>query len=308
MSLTGPTMGTTWRVKGCTGLSEAEIVASVERVLRGIVSEMSTWSPDSDISRFNSTRPGTWQVLPDNFWRVLTTALEVARSSGGAFDPTVGPLTDLWGFGSSGPVGRKPEDALVATTLHDVGWHKLAVDIASKRIRQPGGLRLDCSSIAKGFAVDALAQTLELLGFESFLCEIGGEMRGSGCKPDGSPWWVRLEDPPGHSTAGPEVVLALCGEAVATSGDWMRNFDENGVRYGHTIDPRTGYPLTHRLLAVTVIADTCMAADAFATAILVLGPDAGMAFAEREHIAARLVIEGAEGVRSALTSRLRMYA
>lgn len=308
VSLAGPTMGTTWRVKCCTDLPEAEIVAAAERVLRDVVAQMSTWAACSDISRFNGAQAGDWQDLPDAFWRVLATALNVARDSGGAFDPTVGRLTDLWGFGSSGPVGRKPDTAAVAEALAHVGWHKLPVDFASQRIQQPGGLRLDLSSIAKGFAVDELARTLQRLGIESFLCEIGGETHGAGCKPDGSPWWIRLEDPPGYHAGAAEVVLALCGKAAATSGDWVRNFDDSGERYGHTIDPRRGVPLRHGLVAVTVIADDCMSADAFATAILVLGPEAGLAFAERHNIAARLVIEDAGIARSALSPRLQDYA
>jgi thiamine biosynthesis lipoprotein len=158
-----------------------------------------------------------------------------------------------------------------------------------RALRQPGGLALDLSAIAKGFAVDLVARRLVAAGIESHLVEIGGELRGSGVKPDGQPWWVRLEHPDPDS-AGGDTLLALHGLAVATSGDYRRWFEQDGTRYGHTIDPRDGRPIRHGLAAVTVIHPQCMLADAWSTALNVLGPDAGPALATRLGLAARFVV------------------
>lgn len=293
--LSGLTMGTSWSVSCYADRSddERDIGAAIARSLDSVVQEMSTWLPSSDISRYNVSAAGAWHDLSGGFYTVLAAALDLAALTRGAYDPTLGTLVQLWGFGSSGSRGRPPADGEIAAAAGDAGWTRIAIDHEKRRVLQPGGVQLDLSSIAKGYGVDEIARCLERRGITSYLCEIGGELRGSGMKPDGSPWWVALEMPAGQ--AGHETLIALHGVSVATSGDYARFFDHGGRRYGHTLDPRTGRPLTEPV-TVSVIADDCMRADALATALSVLGLQDGLAFADSQGIAARFVcgVRGSE--------------
>ncbi len=175
------------------------------------------------------------------------------------------------------------------------GWRRLQLDPLRKRALQPGGASIDFSGIAKGYAVDRVAAVLHEHGIADFLVEVGGELRGAGIKPDGDPWWVAVERPPaGAGTPASaddiETLVALHGLSIATSGDYRRAFDAEGVRYSHTIDPATGYPVAHGVAAVTVVHADCMAADAYATALFVLGPERGFNFARQRGIAALFVV------------------
>jgi thiamine biosynthesis lipoprotein len=233
--------------------------------------------------------------LPDAFFEVLAVARDVAGRSDGAFDPTAGALVDAWGFGPVEPRGV-PDAAALARTRALAGWRRLDLDPARRSALQPGRLSLDLSAIAKGFGVDLVARRLDALGIESHLVEVGGELRGSGVKPDGQPWWVQLEDPAAAAVvdAG-QTLLALHGLSVATSGDYRRWFEHAGTRYSHTIDPRDGLPIRHALASVTVIHAQCMLADAWSTALNVLGPDAGPALANRLGLAARFLVRCGAG-------------
>jgi thiamine biosynthesis lipoprotein len=298
--LGGATMGTRWSVRLVDhgGPSPAP---DIQRVLDGIVAEMSAWLPDSALSRFNhAPRPG-WHPLPAGLRAVLDCAMRVAAASDGAFDPTIAPLVDLWGFGPEPvPPGLPGELALMAARAR-CGWRQLAMD--ARGLWQPGGLRLDVCGIAKGFAVDQVAAHLRAAGHDAFLVEIGGELRGEGVKPDGMPWWVELESPPGPRRAAPFRV-ALHGMSVATSGDYRRFFDLAGHRYAHTIDPRSGWPAGPELASVTVLDESCMRADAEATALGVLGLAAGMAHARRHGIAALFLARETGGLRAQLSPAL----
>ena len=285
----GRTMGTTWSVRlvAAATLRRAPVQQTIQSALDEVVAQMSTWEPDSDLCRFNRAAPGTWQALPESFHEVLACAREVARHSDGAFDPTAGALVDAWGFG---PVARQavPDAAQLAALRARLGWRRLDLDPARRSALQPGGLALDLSAIAKGFGVDLVARKLAALGFESHLVEVGGELRGSGVKADGQPWWVRLEHPV-DDEAG-DTLLALHGLSVATSGDYRRWFEHEGTRYSHTIAPHDGQPIRHGLASVTVVHPQCMLADAWSTALNVLGPDAGPALANRLGLAARFLV------------------
>ncbi|WP_432261388.1 FAD:protein FMN transferase [Cupriavidus sp. TMH.W2] len=289
----GATMGTTWSVAALLPpAADADaIAAGILAVLDGVVAQMSNWEADSDLSRFNRAAPGSWHTLPEDCFAVLQCAQQVARDSGGAYDPTAGPLVDLWGFGPAPARSAPPSPDMVQAARSRCGWDRIEVDAAGRRAWQPGGLSLDLCAIAKGFAVDAVARYLCQQGLDHHLTEIGGELRGHGVKPDGMPWWVALEAPPGlDSDAAGQTLVALHGLSVATSGDYRRYFDSDGRRYAHTIDPRTGYPASHALASVTVIHAQCMLADALSTALTVLGPEAGMAHARRHGIAARFLV------------------
>jgi len=295
----GRTMGTTWSVRliGPARVARAAIERALQDELDAVVAQMSTWDRATDLCRFNRAPPGTRHVLPEPFFEVLSYGLEVARLSDGAFDPTAGALVEAWGFGPTprpGGAAQPPAAVALAAARRLGGWQRLQVDAAARAVWQPGGLALDLSAIAKGYGVDRVVRRLHALGFDNHLAEVGGELRGSGLKSDGWPWWVALEHPDADAGA-PETLIALQGLAVATSGDYRRWFEHDGRRYSHTIDPRTGWPIGHGLASVTVLHADCMAADALSTAINVLGPDAGLAFAERLGLAARLLVRVGAG-------------
>jgi thiamine biosynthesis lipoprotein len=300
-TLRGETMGTTWSVKLVASQQHwlTPVLGRIERVLESVIEQMSTWVPDSDISRFNASPPDRWSELPPDLYDVLRYALTVSRETEGAFSPTVGALVDLWGFGPPGHRRECPDDASVAAARNGGGLFRLA---SGRRAFQPGGVRLDLSGIAKGFAVDRVSAELSRCGIAAHLVEIGGELRGDGVKPDGSPWWVALDEPGVQTNS--DVIVALHGLAVATSGDTVRYFESGGRRYSHTIDPRTGYPVPGRIAAVTVLHRQCMCADALATALMVLGVDAGFDHAVRHDVAARFVLRGDNGSLERITPAL----
>lgn len=309
LRLGGETMGTTWSVICAvpTTIDVRGVNHGIRAALDDIVAQMSNWIADSDISRYNAAPAGSWHVLPEACFTVLREALDVARDSGGAYDPSAGPLVDLWGFGPRGRPAELPETRDVEWARGLCGWARIELDVARRRVLQPGGVSLDLCAIAKGYAVDAVSRYLEEQDIHHHLVEIGGELRGRGVKPDGLPWWVELETPPPAPGVGPgataiePIVVALHGLSVATSGDYRRYFDDDGRRYAHTLDPRTGYPASHALASVTVVHPDCMMADALSTALTVLGPQAGMHYAGQRQIAARFLVRTPEGFEETLT-------
>jgi thiamine biosynthesis lipoprotein len=296
----GSTMGTTWSVRylHTDAVPDAALHAALQTRLDTVVAQMSHWEAHSDLSRFNDAPASSWHSLPDDFFTVLSYALEVARQTGGAYDPCAGALVNCWGFGArrryDEPSFYAPADGQIQSLLQRRDRERLALDASARRAFQPGGTQLDLSSVAKGFAVDALALALEARGMHHFLVEVGGELRGAGMKPDGQPWWVELEGVPGSN--GAAVVVALHGLSVATSGDYRRYFQHLGQRASHTLDPRTGYPIDNGVASVTVLHQECMAADALSTALTVLGPQDGMRFAEQEGLAARFLVRRDAGL------------
>jgi thiamine biosynthesis lipoprotein len=292
-TLHGLTMGTTWSVKlvAMAARDLASLQTAIQHQLDVVVAQMSTWEPHSNLSRFNDAPAGTWCTLPPEFFTVLEYALQVARESGGAYDPTTGALVNAWGFGPTQRYGDAafvaPDDAQLDTARARCGWQRIELDVTARRVLQPGGIYFDLSAIAKGFGVDQVARRLLQLGIDSFLVEVGGELRGEGIRPDGQPWWVALEQPmpdgfaPSDAVANIETVAALHGWSVATSGDYRRYFARGDTRYSHTIDPRAGRPIRNGLASVTVLHRECMVADAWSTALGVLGAEEGVALADR---------------------------
>lgn len=302
-TLSGPTMGVSWTAKALLpphrSLEEAQ--ATVQAALDGVVAQMSTWEPGSDISRYNRARAGAWVSLPPDFQTVLECALDLAEGSDGAFDPTIGALVDLWGFGPAGPRDAPPSDAAVAGALDTSGRRRLTLDRAGGRALQPGGLQLDLSGIAKGFGVDKAAHALEALGVANYLVEIGGELRGAGLKPDGQPWWVEIETPPGETLLEQPLIVALHDLSMATSGDYRRFLTHGADRLGHTLDPRTGRPLSSAAASVTVLHRQCLWADALCTLLTVLGPADGLEYARRAAIPARFLLRTPGGLEERLS-------
>ena len=298
VSLDGETMGTTWSVKAATAIADQHILQIVENALALVIRQMSQWEANSDISRFNRAATSTWHVLPDEFFSVLKYALDLARETDGAYDPTVGALSELWGFGASGRRDDVPGQSAIVEARQHCGYHNLRLDYARRVALQPGGMQLDLSSIAKGFAVDLVSETLSKRGVTDHLVEIGGELRGSGVRPDGSPWWVALEGGDGKPDG---AIVALHGLSIATSGDVWRHIKDGERRLSHTLDPRTGWPVSNKLTSVTVFDRCCMKADALATALTVLGSDEGYDFAVARDIAARFIIRETAGLQEGMT-------
>ncbi|MFT3755144.1 MAG: FAD:protein FMN transferase [Pseudoxanthomonas sp.] len=314
-TLGGETMGTSWSVKLAVApkVDLHALHAGIQSKLDLVVQQMSTWQADSDISAYNRAAAGTWQTLPEEFFTVLSCALQIARDSDGAFDPTIGPLVALWGFGAHAQPRHAPDaDALRATQAR-IGWQHIELQADSRRVHQAGGVQLDLSAIAKGYAVDLIAAHLRGSQIESALVEVGGELFGYGHKPDGTPWRVLVETAPEEDDQLSEArVLQLDGLAVATSGDRWHHYDvfnENGhaIRHSHSIDPRSGAPVTHAPAAVTVVADDAMHADAWATALTVMGADAGFDFAQTRGLAARFITRDGNGLQETLTDAFKTH-
>ncbi|CAN7325813.1 FAD:protein FMN transferase [Phenylobacterium sp. LjRoot164] len=303
VAFSGPTMGVAWNVKAFAppGFELTALPAQIQGLLNGLIEQMSNWEPDSHISRFNRAAAGDWLDLAPGFQHVMDRALHWAELSDGAFDPTAGRLVDLWGFGPPGPTSPPPDAELEAARA-DCGWDRLARD--GQRMFQPGGLHLDLSGIAKGFGVDEVSRALSHLGLADHLVEIGGELRGAGVKPDGQPWLADIAAPPGVSLPGGPIRVALHGLSLATSGDYHRFLDHDGRRYSHTLDPRTGQPAANGLRSVSVVARDCIDADALCTAIGVLGPEDGRAFAVRHEVAAYLLVDNGAGLSEIVTPAL----
>ena len=304
----GETMGTTWSVRLVPppALVRADFQSAIEAELARIISLFSHWEPRSELSRLNAAPPGFWAVS-EPFWDLLNKAMDLADDTNGAVDPALGVLVDLWGFGPPGPrplnaFGTGPtvpfEDEIVAARALS-GWSIIRFNRGARAVQQLGGVRLDLSGIAKGHAVDRVSERLTAMGATHHLVEVGGELRGANVKPDGMPWWVELQQPPG--APGPRTVAALFDLACATSGDWVRNFEAYGQTYSHTLDGRTGRPVENGIASVTVLAETAMYADAMATALTVMGPEEGPAYAEALNIAAAFVMRTDAGLTETVT-------
>lgn len=279
----GTTMGTSWRVKAALPdtLVPGALAARLVRRLEQLVARLSHWEADSALSRFNRARAGSWHGLDDDFAQVIACALDIAARSEGAFDPAIGVLVNLYGHGPRPAPHQPPGAEALADARAVSGWQRLDWDAQGQRLCQPGGCYLDLSGIAKGYGVDALAGELEAAGLRHFLVEIGGEFAARGMRPEGDPWWVELETPPQALAQGiAPLRLALCDSAVATSGDYVRG--------AHTLDPRSGTPV-HHVLALSVIHESAMQADAWATALGVMPTPALRAHAEREGLAVRCI-------------------
>lgn len=296
-TFSGPTMGTTYSVKvvavDLDGSAKLAIHEAIRGAVDGVDRSMSTFRPESELSRFNVSGAGDFSVSED-LARVVATALEVAELSGGALDVTVGPLVDAWGFGPAG-WGEPPDDSRLDVLRESVGWCKLILDEEARTMRKTtDGLRVDLSAIAKGFAVDQVLVGMVELGFEDAMIEIGGEVRTAGLNEFGRPWRIGVERPDEEDRVV-GLAVEISGRALATSGDY-RNFREvDGNRISHTIDPRTGRPVDHNLASVSVLADTCIEADAWATALNVLGSEEGVAVAEEQGIDALFIVRKDSG-------------
>jgi len=305
--LGGETMGTYWTVRVSSmpdSLKESDLSRQISQVLEQVNDQMSTYRSDSLISQFNQASPGTEFILPDEFSDVLNQALYWAEATDGAFDFTAGPLINLWGFGPDHTDRTIPADDLIQSAREKVGWQRLVFDEDSRTLRQPGDLYLDLSGIAKGWGVDQVAAHLAEAGIGDFLVDIGGELRVAGVRPDATRWRVGIERPAADRREA-VTIIELEDVAIATSGSYRNFFEVEGERFSHLIDPRTGRPVEHHTVSVTVIAESTTTADALATALSIMPIDEAEAFATQSDIAVFWLLLDGETFRERMTPAFR---
>ena len=295
-TLTGPTMGTHYKVRIVKSGTDSkhDLQKWIDERLTLLNTRMSTYDPESELSRFNASEITEWFEVSNETARVVAYSLELAADSGGAFDPTVGPVVNLWGFGPDESQFQPPSSEAIADALEHVDYSKVEARLDPPALRKSDPeVYLDLSAVAKGHGVDVIAELLQSDGIDAYMVEIGGEVRTRGTKPGGKPWRIGIEKPDSHGSTL-QAVLSLNEHAVASSGDYRNFFIHKGRRYSHTIDPITGQPVNHTLATVSVLAPSCREADALATALLVMGPEAGYDWASQREIAALFVTRGAE--------------
>jgi thiamine biosynthesis lipoprotein len=297
--LEGRTMGTTYHVTlvGVTEARAAALQPQIDRRLEEVNDTFSTYRPQSELSRFNQlARAGEPFPVSADFQRVMAAAARVHELSDGAWDGTVLPLVELWGFGPGGPVREPPADEAVRGRMADVGFRLIETRGASL-VKRRASVTLDLASIAKGYGVDAVADVVRRAGVRDFIVEIGGEVIASGTRKDGRPWRVGINRP--SPDAAPDELFAvvhLRDQAFATSGDYRNFLVEDGVRYSHVLDPRTGRPVRNGVVSVSVLAPDCTLADGLATAVMVMGAEVGIALLDRlDGVEGLVLVEAAGG-------------
>ena len=298
LNYSGPTMGTSFSVKASQlpkGVQANYIEQLIQSRLTEINKHMSTYIKDSELSLINSAPNSATRFISPELYKVISTAQEVSRLSDGAFDITVGPLVNLWGFGPDKTVYQAPAAEDIQQALLHVGYEKVILSTRlltlSKMLPE---ISIDLSSLAKGYAVDEVAKIMEKQGISNYMVEIGGELYLKGTNLQGENWRIAIEKP-SIERRELQKVLSITDIAMATSGDYRNFFEQDGQRFSHTIDPRTGYPITHKLASVTVLSDTTMKADAWATALMVLGPVEGYRVAEQLNMAVFFIIKTKQG-------------
>jgi FAD:protein FMN transferase len=292
IALNGPTMGTRWSALffAKPSFDTSAVKAALQAAVDEVDAQMSTWKPDSDLMRFNAAPVGGWVAVPEAMRTVLRLGLEIGRASGGAFDIGMGDAVTAWGFGSEAAVPANIRAAMAAQrrSAHEV------LEIDGAHVRKVAPMALDLNGIAKGYGVDQLAKTLREHGIADGLVGIDGEMRAMGCRPDGEAWTIAVEAPDTERRTS-HSILALQDAAVATSGDYRHWVEVQGRRLSHTMDPTRGAPLNAAPASVTVVARTCAEADAWATAVMVLGPDRGATLARRRGLDALFLLRDHNG-------------
>ncbi len=297
----GPTMGSHYSLKYLAGEGSpdpAALKAEVEALLAQVDQQMSTWRSDSELSEFNRLPAGSCRVMPDAVLTLVRAGEQLSRDSGGAFDLTVSPLLDLWGFGPQSRGERVPTAEEIAAARANVGHQHLRIE--GQQLCKSAAVHLDFNSIAAGYTVDLIGARLGELAVSSYLLDVTGEIRAVGRKPDGSPWRIAIEAPRDDQQVA-QKVLNLDGLGVSTSGDYRNYFERDGQRYSHTLDPQTGAPISHRLAAVTVVDASTQRADGLSTLLMVLGPERGYAYAEQASIAAFFVTRTDKGFATRAT-------
>ncbi len=308
LTLQGRTMGTTYHltlIAQSELLEQSKIQSEVDAILEDVNDKMSTYRPNSELSLLNQNLSTDPVGLSADTAKVIGQAIELGELTQGALDITVGPLVNLWGFGPDGRPNKVPSFEKIEQVKTHVGLDKIQLDGSLIRKADPK-VYIDLSSIAKGFGVDQVADYLESIGINNYLVEIGGEMRLNGQKADGSQWRIAIEKPVSFDRAVQQVIEP--GDAaLATSGDYRNYFEQDGVRFSHTIDPTTFKPINHKLVSVSVIAPSCMEADGLATALNVMGPEKAFDFAKKHDLAVYLVVKSDSGFDVLFTEQFKPY-
>ena len=296
--LTGSTMGTNYELKLVPAPGQTiptDLQTRIEALLAGINRQMSTYDPNSELSRFNQNPSTDWVSTSPELAQVVAEGLRISALSGGVFDITVGPLVNLWGFGPDPHHDEIPSETAIAQARERVGAGRLHVRAEPPALKKDRpNLYLDLSSLAKGYGVDRMAALIDSIPIENYLVSISGEIRVRGHNGRGEPWTIAVEKPVAGQRAV-ERLIRLDNRAVSTSGDYRNFFERNGRRYSHIINPRTGWPILQELASVTVISDRSMVADATATALMAAGPQLGLQLASEHHLAALFILIKADG-------------
>ena len=305
-------MGTTYNIKVIATLEQVEALKLQEKidgVLQQVNQEMSTYIPESEISRFNHSTSTSPVEISAGFARVLQESIRLGELSGGKLDITVGPLVNLWGFGPEQRPDKVPSEAILAVTRARIGLANLHLK-GQQLSKDIPNLYIDLSTTAKGYGVDVVAELIEANGIRNYLVEIGGEMRLKGFKHTGELWAIAIEKPildPSVEQREVHQVIIPKDNAVATSGDYRNYFEVDGQRFSHIIDPQTGKPISHNLVSVTVIAPSSMTADGLSTTLMVMGAEQGMKFAVENDVAALFISKTEHGFTEQFTVKFKQY-
>ena len=301
-------MGTTFTIKLVMNnqiRNYQQIEDEITDILEQVNLQMSTYMDDSEISRFNKYKKNDWFAISDDFATVLKYSRQISEKSGGAFDVTIGPLVNLWGFGPSKPTNTIPDEIMIDKKMNLIGYQNLIVSQNPPAVKKSlPDLYIDLSAIAKGFCVDKVAEYLDSLDQNNYMIEIGGEIRTRGKNQNSKVWRIGIQSPDKKEVY---KVFELYNNSMATSGDYMNYFEKDGIRYSHTIDPETGRPVFHNLASVTVIHKSCMIADGLATAINVLGPEKGFDFAIQQELSIFMLVRDDNGVVEKATPAFKKF-
>lgn len=291
----GSTMGSSYSIQYVRTVNTPgpkALQSEVEGILREIDQQVSTYRNDSVIERFNELPANLCQPMPAALLHLVRTGEQLSRASDGAFDLTVEPLLNLWGFGPQARALKVPDAASLAQVRQRVGYQHLRID--GEQLCKDAAVEVDFNSIAAGYAVDRIAELLSSRGIHSYLAEATGELKAAGRKPDGTPWRIALEEPRDDRQVA-EKIISVDGFGVSTSGDYRNYFEQDGQRYSHTLDARSGAPISHSLASVTVLHASALMADGLSTLLLILGPERGWDYAEQHQIAAFFVMREGSG-------------
>ncbi|PVX42718.1 thiamine biosynthesis lipoprotein [Pasteurella langaaensis DSM 22999] len=310
VSFMGKTMGTTYHIKyidnGDLDIDKEKVHAKIEMVLKDVNAKMSTYDKNSELSRFNQfTNINQPFEISSDLATVVQEAIRLNKVTEGALDVTVGPVVNLWGFGPEKRLERQPTEQQLAERRAWVGIDKLKLINNKGKFsleKSMPQLYIDLSSIAKGFGVDQVANTIEQIGAKNYMVEIGGEIRAKGKNIEGKDWQIAIEKPNFDGSRSIEQVIGLRDLAMATSGNYRIYFEENGQRFSHEIDPKTGKPIQHHLASITVLHPSSMTADGLSTGLFVLGEKKALEIAEKEHLAVYLIEKTDNGFETKMSS------
>ena len=295
--LQGRTMGTTYNIKVVADparVEQLQLQQAIDKRLVQVNQEMSTYIPDSELSLLNKADGAEAITLSEGLSAVIAESIRLGEYTNGSLDVTVGPLVNLWGFGPDARPEKVPSELELAKVRSHIGIDKVSLNGNQFSKAEPE-VYVDLSTIAKGYGVDVIAELLESYGINRYLVEIGGEMRLKGFKSTGELWHVAVEKPVGDGSRQVHQIIVPQDNAVATSGDYRNYIEVDGKRYSHIIDPNTQQPIDHKLVSVTVIHPSAMTADGLSTAIMVMGPERGLAFAQERDLAAMLIVKEGDG-------------